>query len=183
MLFTSTQGTFSARLNGDSFLITPYGLDRKYVAPEDLVLISGGKREEGYRPSRSVLLHDAIYRRSSDINAMMIAHPPHVMAYSITGKSFDTGVMPEAFVFLKDAPIVPFGIQRKDYETAAALFDEHPVVLVANDCIMVVGSSLVGCFDRLEITEYIAHSLIWANFIGSPRRLDDGDLEALKGFW
>ncbi len=183
MLFTSTQGTFSARMDGDSFVITPYGLDRKYLDPEDLVYFSGGAGEEGKTPSRSVLLHEAVYRRNKAVNAIMIAHPPHVMAYSVTGTTFDTSVMPEAFVFLKDVPIVPFGVQRSDPDAAAALFDDRPVVLFANDCIIVTGKDLVGCFDRLEITEYIAHSLIWANLIGTSRKLKDDDLEELKKFW
>ena len=38
-LFTSTQGTFQVRLNENSFLITPYGVDRKYIEPEDIVRI------------------------------------------------------------------------------------------------------------------------------------------------
>ena len=38
-LFTSSQGTFSKRLSDGSFLITPYAMDRKYLAPEDIVRI------------------------------------------------------------------------------------------------------------------------------------------------
>jgi L-fuculose-phosphate aldolase len=183
MLFTSTQGTFSARLDETSFLITPYGMDRKYITPEDIVRISGGKREAGKYPSRSARLHEAVYSGNGNINAVMIAHPPHVMAYSVTGKTFNTKVMPEAYVFLKEVPLLPFGMQRRDYAATAALFEEHPVVLVANDCIIVTGGDLVGCFDRLEITEYIAHSLIWAEQIGEIKNLPEKDLEDLEVFW
>jgi L-fuculose-phosphate aldolase len=183
MLFTSTQGTFSARLDEASFLITPYGMDRKYISHEDIVRISGGKREPGKCPSRSVRLHDAIYRGNSAVNAVMIAHPPHVMAYSVTGKTFDTKVMPEAYVFLKEVPVLPFGVQRRNYAETAEVFKEHPVVLIANDCIIVTGGDLVGCFDRLEITEYIAHSLIWAMQIGEIKGLPEKDLKDLRGFW
>ncbi len=56
-LFTSTQGTFSYRLSENSFLITPYGVDRFYIEPSDIVRIDGNKREAGKIPSRSVLLH------------------------------------------------------------------------------------------------------------------------------
>jgi len=37
-LFTSLEGTFSARISGNEFLITPFGMDRKYLNAEDLVL-------------------------------------------------------------------------------------------------------------------------------------------------
>jgi L-fuculose-phosphate aldolase len=183
MLFTSTQGTFSARLDEASFLITPYGMDRKYISHEDIVRISGGKREPGKCPSRSVRLHAAIYGGNSAVNAVMIAHPPHVMAYSVTGKTFDTKVMPEAYVFLKEVPVLPFGVQRRNYAETAEVFKENPVVLIANDCIIVTGGDLVGCFDRLEITEYIAHSLIRAMQIGEIKGLPEKDLKDLRGFW
>lgn len=183
MLFTSTQGTFSVKLKENSFLITPYDQDRKYLSPGDLVLIEDGKKEEGKTPSRSVLLHQAVYKRNKTINAVMIAHPPHVMAYAVTGKTFNTRVMPEAYVFLKEVPLLPFGSLRRDESVAAVWFDEHPVVLVANDCITVTGRDLVGCFDRLEITEYIAHSLIWARGLGKVRELPENDLKDLRGFW
>ena len=60
-LFTSTQGTFSVRLGKDSFLITPYGVDRKYIEPEDIVRIDFNWREAGKNPSRSAHLHKLIY--------------------------------------------------------------------------------------------------------------------------
>ena len=62
-LMISTEGVVSARLDADSFLITPTGCDRGSVEIEDLVLIREGRRESGKLPSRSVRLHHAIYRR------------------------------------------------------------------------------------------------------------------------
>lgn len=51
-LVSSTQGTFSQRLAGNDFVITPFGLDRKYLEPADLVRIEGGRAEAGKTPSR-----------------------------------------------------------------------------------------------------------------------------------
>ena len=62
-LMTSTEGSFSARLNDDAFLITSYGIDRQTVSLDDLTLIQDGRREAGKQPSRAALLHQAIYRR------------------------------------------------------------------------------------------------------------------------
>ena len=46
-LVTSLEGTFSARVENDEFLITPWGVDRKYIQEEELVLIKGDKKEKG----------------------------------------------------------------------------------------------------------------------------------------
>src|SRR6185369_2213112 len=44
-LFISTQGSYSARVDASSFLITPYQEDRGTLNPEDLVLIRDGRAE------------------------------------------------------------------------------------------------------------------------------------------
>ena len=40
-LLISTEGSFSARLEANSFLITPYQADRFAIEAEDLVLVRG----------------------------------------------------------------------------------------------------------------------------------------------
>lgn len=100
-LFTSDQGTFSCKLSDGSFIITPYAKDRKYLEPEDLVLIKDGKCEAGKTPSRSVKLHTALYERDPDIKTVIVAHPPHIMAFAITDKEFDARLIPESYIALK----------------------------------------------------------------------------------
>ena len=62
-LFISTQGSFSARLDSSSFLITPYELDRGAAEASDLVLIHDHQSEARSTPSRAAVVHDAIYGR------------------------------------------------------------------------------------------------------------------------
>jgi L-fuculose-phosphate aldolase len=81
MLFTSTEGTFSCRLEAGDFLITPYGVDRKLITREDIVLVKDGRREKGKTPSRSLTLHRKIYERHPKVNAILIAHRSRVRAW------------------------------------------------------------------------------------------------------
>ncbi len=62
-LFISTQGSFSARLDETSFLVTPYRVDRGSLEPRDLVLVRDGRAEAGSLPSRATVVHAAIYQR------------------------------------------------------------------------------------------------------------------------
>ena len=48
-LMTSTEGTVSARVDADSFLISPFGVDRSYLDESDFVLVRRGMRERGTR--------------------------------------------------------------------------------------------------------------------------------------
>lgn len=160
-LFTSTQGTYSVRLSDGNILITPYGLDRKYLEPEDLVLICDDKCEAGREPSRSVALHQAIYRRHPGVNSVMIAHPPHIMAFAVTDALFDSRTIPESYIMLREVPKVPFGANFLQVEMTADMISERsPMLLCENDCVIVTGSSLLNAFDRLEVAEYSASAII-----------------------
>ena len=83
-LMISTEGVVSARVDADSFLITPTGCDRGSVEIEDLVLIREGRREGGKLPSRSVRLHRAIYQAHPTANCIITAQSPNVTAYAIS---------------------------------------------------------------------------------------------------
>ncbi len=160
-LFTSAQGTFSHRLSDGSFIITPYDVDRKYIEPQDLVRIENDKTEKGKRPSRSVFLHKEIYKNSPDVNSVIIAHPPYIMAFAITDMPFDARILPESYIMLRDVEKFPFGCA---FMQPALLSKEinlkHPSVLIENDCVIVAGTNLLNAFDRLEVIEYSAKSLV-----------------------
>ncbi len=84
-LFISTQGSFSARLSGSSFLITPRGVDRGAVEVDELALVEGGRAEVGSAPSRAAGIHAAIYRRHPQIGAIVNAYPVNATAFSVCG--------------------------------------------------------------------------------------------------
>ena len=100
-LFISTQGSFSARLDHSSFLITPYEFDRAVAEPRDLVLIRNHHSEAGRTPSRATVVHDAIYRRHPEIGAIINAYPVNATAFSITDVPLDTRTIPESYVVVR----------------------------------------------------------------------------------
>lgn len=180
-LFTSTQGTFSVKLAADAYLITPHGLDRKYMEPEDLVLIEGGAAEHGKRPSRSALLHGAIYERQPHVASVLVAHSPYTMAFALTDRCFDSKTIPEAYILLRGMPKLPFeSVYETVGETAARFTPDVPLALVANNCVIAAGSSLLNAFDRLEVAEYSAKSIIQAARLGDIVHMDDASIRDIE---
>ena len=180
-LIISTYGTFSVRMDDNDFLITPYGKDRYYITREDIVLIKEGKRERGKVPSRSSLLHYRIYRDHPEINSIMTAQSPFVMAYCVTGQAFDTRTIPESYIMLRDIPLVPFGDQFKEGEEINAMIGKDmPIVLLENDSILVTGSSLLETFDRLEVAEFTARSLTRSRPLGNMVAITDKEVNELR---
>ena len=180
-LFTSTQGTYSARLDDGSFVITPFGPDRQYLEAEDLVLIRDGKKEKGKMPSRSVLLHQEIYAVHPEIRSILIAHPPSIMAFAVTDAEFDPRTIPESYILLREPAKAPFGASyRQPKKLAGMISAKVPIVLCNNDCVIITGNSLLNAFDRLEVAEFTAKSIIAAKGVGEISHIKNSDIEDIN---
>lgn len=180
-LMISTEGVVSARLDPDSFLITPTGADRRTIAIEDVVLIRNGVCEAGKLPSRSVRLHEAIYARHPDINCVIMAQCPNATAYAITESRFDSRTIPESFILLRDIPLISFRTLYTDPQKTAGIVSLNaPVSVVENDCVLTVGTSVLNAFDRLEVAEFSAKSLIDTIVLGQHVPIGDNEISALE---
>lgn len=180
-LMISTQGVASARVDDASFLITPTDYDRPSITHDGLVLIHDGQREAGKLPSRSVRLHQAIYARHPHIHCILTSQAPYITAYAIAERPMDTKTIPESYIMLMDVPKLPYGSQYTTPEAIAEkLSPQTPVMLLQNDCVLTTGSSIMQAFDRLEVAEFTARSLIETRSIGSLVTIGTREIDELK---
>ena len=180
-LFAATHGTYSVRLADGSFLITPFGRDRAYLEPEDLVLVRGAQREAGKIPSRAVALHGAVYEAHPEIRAVLQAHPVHAMAFAVTDAVFDPRTIPESYVLLREIQRIPFGQLYENPRVLAETFAPAcPAILAENDCVVVAGDSLLQAFDRLEVLESTAESILDAVTLGNIVHISPEEVADLK---
>lgn len=180
-LFTATHGTYSVRLADDSFLITPFGMDRAYLEEDDLVRVKGDMKELGKTPSRAVHMHSLIYKHNPEIRAILQAHPLNAMAFAVTGAKFDPRTIPESYILLRDIQMLPYAELFGDQESLAKKFGPaHPAMLVEDNCAIVTGNSLLQAFDRLEVLESTAHSIINSLTLGPVVHISDDEVNDLK---
>ncbi len=180
-LFTATHGTYSVRLSDNSFLITPFGLDRAYLEEDDLVRVKANMKEVGKTPSRAVKLHEKIYEENPEIRAILQAHPLNAMAFAVSDADFDPRTIPESYILLRDIKKIPYGKIYTDYDEITDEFGPaHPALMVENNCVIVTGNSLLQAFDRLEVMETTAHSIINSVNIGNIVHIKDSEVEDLK---
>ncbi len=179
-LMISTEGVVSARLDENSFLITPTGHDRRSLSAEDIVLVRSGTRAAGRLPSRSVRMHMAIYAQHPDIHCVMTAQCPNATAYAITAAGFDSRSIPESYILLRDVPLIPFRTLYTQPDVIAQTVSlRSPVLLVQNDCVLTVGSDVLNAFDRLEVLEYSARSLIDTAALGQMVPIGAAEIQDL----
>lgn len=166
-LLTGTTGSFSARIDENSFLITPYPLDRHTIEPEDLVMIRKNKKQIGKKPSRALHAHRAIYEARPEVQCIINALPVNALAFSICGKKIDTYTIPESYVFVGDVSVLPFEASFNEFnKLVQTLTLKKPAAVLTNNGVMVVGKSILAAFDQLEVLECSAEAIINSQPIG-----------------
>jgi len=169
-LLISSEGTFSARLNEREFMITPAGADRANLQPADLVLAGPDGMEAGKTASRALPLHEALYRRHRSVEAVVMATPVNATAFAVSDETLDTRTIPESYIYLRDVVTIPFEAVYGDPAKFADLArPDFPVSLLENDGVMVLGTSLLDAFDRLEVLESTAEAIINSRPLGAVR--------------
>ena len=165
---------------GNDFLITPPGKPRWDIEPQDIVQVKNGMVEAGKIPSRSVAMHQAIYQSNPKINSIILTQSPNLMGFCTSGVKFNVRTIPESWILLQDIPIIPYGLQYEDPLAIPEMVKKVPCLLLANDSVLVTGDQLLNTFDRLEVAEFSAKSLIMAAPIGELKPINDQQVEDLR---
>ncbi len=180
-LMISTQGAFSARLDAETFLITPHHVDRSTLEASELVRVRGGSPEAGQVPSSSARNHRAIYEAHPEVRAIVNAYPVNGTAFSVSDVLLDTRTIPESYVFLRDVRRLPYGVQLGDGRELASLASlRDPITLLSNDGVQVCGTSILDAFDRLEVLESTAEAIILGMGLGGIHVMPEAAINDLK---
>jgi len=180
-LMISTYGTVSVRWRDNNFLITPTNVPRWDLQISDIVQIKDGKREPGKIPSRATWLHQEIYRKNPDINSIILTQSPYLMAFGVTKTVLNVRTIPESWIFLQDIPSLTFGshfMGRKEIPELISL--GTPSIIIQNDSVLITGDNLLHTFDRLEVAEFSAKSLVMAKPIGEFLPISDTQIAELR---
>lgn len=180
-LVTSTWGSLSARISKDSFLITPYRVDRQQLKMEDLIVVTNGTCPEGTRPSRAVHLHGAIYAAHPEMNAVINALPVSATAFSISTAVLDTRTIPESYLYLKDVKTISFSdVLNEPDAVGAKMGHDNPVALLEHNGALVAGKTVLDAFDRLEVLEATAEAIIQSKPLGIIKPMDEAVIKELE---
>ena len=181
-LLISTAGSFSARLDGEQFLITPRRRDRLELEPAGVVRTTACACEAGRHPSRTARLHAAIYRRNPEVGAIVNAQPANASAFCMTGATLGTHTIPESYVVLQEVPKLSHACVVADAESIAAevSLSKRPALLIENEGALVVGRDILDAFDRLEVLEATAEALVLSRPLGPVVPMSSAAIDELR---
>jgi L-fuculose-phosphate aldolase len=181
-LVAGADGNASVRVGPERLLVTPSGVAKGRLAPEDLVLVDLDGRPVGRgRPSSELGMHLAVYRQRPDVAAAVHAHPPWTIAASLQSRlSFDFA--PEAVVALGR-------VARCEYarpgtpavaESLAPYLRAHDSFVLVRHGSLTLGDDLEQAFLRLEALEHNSKIALLSLLGGELPPLPPFELEALR---
>ena len=183
-LIAGADGNVSVRVADDRVLVTPSGLIKANLGPDDMVEVDlAGKVIRGrHRPSAELDLHVQMLRARDDVKAVIHAHPPVATGISVAGQEFDWNVLPEMVFLVGRVPVVPYGPPGTPAlaEQVAPFVQEHDVLIMANHGAVSMGASLDEAQIRMETLEHSAKVVFTARLLGRVNPLPRGEVQRLE---
>ncbi|RKX84101.1 MAG: class II aldolase/adducin family protein [Spirochaetes bacterium] len=179
-LTTCSGGNISYRLNTDTICITPSGLDKGRIKPEQIGLVSltGKNLTPELKPSIETGMHIAVYRKRPDIKAVVHAHPVTASSFTASEKTIDTALIAESAAIIGKPVYTPYALQgsKELAELVADAAFRGNTILMSNHGVLTVGESLLKAFDRIEVLEASAKITLYTELLGNKRELSESQL-------
>lgn len=183
-LLVAMDGNLSCRLPDGNILCTQAGCHKGFLNADHLVVIDpqGNKVRGKGRPTSEMAMHLACYQERPDVQAVVHAHPPISIAFTIADQSLAQCILPEVVLTLGTVPTV-------EYETTGTqdLADKIRPYIRTKDAILMdrhgavcLGRDLLEAFCRLETLEHTAFITKTARDLGGVKHLPAGEAVRLR---
>lgn len=171
-LVTAADGNVSVRVSEKHILLTPSGKSKGFVeVREILVLDPEGNVVEGTgKPSKEYPMHRAIYEKRPEIRAVVHTHPVFATAFAMAGKTVPDQYLVETKAMIRGIALAGYAapgslaLAEKVREKAVG----NDAVLLQNHGALTVGKDLAEAFQKMEILESVAKTIIMSRVIGEP---------------
>jgi L-fuculose-phosphate aldolase len=180
----SNDGNISARLSDAELLVTPTGMNKGDIAPEQILKIDmdGRVLAGGLKPSSETKMHIAVYKARPDIEAIVHAHPPVATGFAACHVRLDQDViLPEVIFGLAKIGFAEYGTPTTN-QIPDAVVKEIPdceAVLLSNHGALTVGPDVMQAYYRMEVLEMYARVRLVTRIIGEPKPLSQTEVTEL----
>ncbi len=180
---TTTSGGNLSVLDPDGNMwISPSGIDKGTLRPSDIMRVRpDGSIEGPHKPSCEYPFHSGIFKMCRDVKAILHAHPPALVSFSIAGMIPDTAVFPLTKRLCGDVGFAPYDVPGSDAlgKKISAVFAQGPrTVVLENHGVCLGGESLLEAYLRFETLDFCARTIYQASLLGGAKPLTDAQIEA-----
>jgi L-fuculose-phosphate aldolase len=183
-MLAAADGNISYRMADDCILITPSGLAKAFIQPDEIACIRINGDVVYGKPSSEKYLHLAVYQTCPQARCVVHAHPPTAIAWSIAQPNLTelpAGCMSELILAVKRIPFVPYA-RPGSQDMGSALYPflpEHRAMILSRHGALTWGESLLEAVNGMERIEHSAQILMYAQQLGGLTYLPEEEVKVL----
>ena len=183
-LLVAMDGNLSALLPSGDVLCTRAGCHKGFLTEADLIVVDrrGNLKRGSGRPTSELLMHLACYDERPDVRAVVHAHPPISVAFTIANVSMARCILPEVVLTLGTVPTVPYETTgTSDLATAIRPYvRNHDAILMDRHGAVCLGPDLLTAFCNLETMEHTALITKTTRDLGGAKELPPDEAVKLR---
>lgn len=163
-LLAAADGNISYRLSDQEILITPTGQTKAFMDQKEVAVITLDNKIIRGNPSSERLMHLEIYKKCPEAKAVVHAHPPTAIAWSIAFSGLQEipySELPEAILAAGKIPIVPYARPGTEDmgKNLLPFLPESRLMILARHGAVCWGQDLDEAYRGLERVEHICQIL------------------------
>lgn len=183
-MLAGADGNISYRISDDCILITPSGIAKGFMSFDQMAIIDIDGNTILGNPSSEKSMHLQIYKSSSLAKAVVHAHPPTAIAWSIARPELQylpSHCLSEVILATGDIPFVPYArpgsVQMA--EVLIPFLPKHRALILRSHGAVTWGESLDEAYRGMERIEHSSTILASAQQLGKLNPLPDEEIEFL----
>lgn len=182
-MLAAADGNISYRISDDEILITPSGIAKGFMQPDQMAVINLNGDILLGKPSSERLMHLEVFR-TTDAKAIVHAHPPTAIAWSIARpdlQKLPSDCLSEVILATGDIPFVPYarpGTQQMA-DVLKPFLPKHKALILKNHGALAWGADLDEAYRGMERIEHSAQILKSAQELGGLKSLPAEEIKFL----
>ncbi len=175
---TTSGGNISIKDENGDIWVTPSAIDKGTLTPKDIVCVKKDGTIVGpHKPSSEYPFHKAIYDTRPEISAVIHAHPPGLVAFSIARQIPNTNIIPQAKNICGEIGYAKYAcpgsqelgaVIAKEFEN-----EKYKAVILENHGVVLGGVDMMDAYERFETLEFCCRTLVNAGHIGKINTLSN----------
>ncbi|RZA07265.1 MAG: class II aldolase/adducin family protein [Proteobacteria bacterium] len=184
-MLASADGNVSLKISEEEILITPTGVNKARLKASDVAVITLDNKIISGKPSSERLMHLEVYRRCFKARAIVHAHPPTAIAFTVANPKLaelPAEALSELILAVGRVPIAPYA-RPGSLEMGTVLHPYLPacrVMILARHGALSWGEDPEEAYNGMERLEHVCQILKSAVAFGGITSLPAEEVEALR---
>ncbi len=183
-MLAAADGNVSYRVTDDEILITPSGIAKAFMDPEQMAVINIKGETISGNPSSEKLMHLEIFKNCPRAKAVVHAHPPTAIAWTVAKPQLTklpSDCLSEVILATGDIPFVPYARPGTEDMGKVLLpfLPQHQAMILRNHGALTWGVDLDEAYRGMERIEHSAQILATAEKLGGLVSLPKTEVEYL----